>query len=69
MFSQILKLIPRTEFEALVKKTKAEYAAKGLSSWAQFVAMLFCQLGAGAFVARDRGRLEELRRQARAPGH
>jgi Transposase DDE domain/Domain of unknown function (DUF4372) len=45
MFSQILKLIPRTEFEALVKKTKAEYAAKGLSSWAQFVAMLFCQLG------------------------
>lgn len=45
MFSQILKLIPRLEFEALVKKTKAEYAAKGLSSWAQFVAMLFCQLG------------------------
>src|ERR1700756_2699840 len=45
MFSQILKLIPRTEFEALVKKTKAEYAAKGLSSWAQFVAMMFCQLG------------------------
>ena len=45
MFSQLLKLIPRTEFEALVKKHKAEYAAKGLSSWAQFVAMLFCQLG------------------------
>jgi hypothetical protein len=45
MFSQILKLIPRVEFEALVKKTRAEYAAKGLSSWAQFVAMLFCQLG------------------------
>lgn len=45
MFSQILKLIPRLEFEALVKKSKAEYAAKGLTSWAQFVAMLFCQLG------------------------
>ena len=45
MFSQLLKLIPRTEFEALVKKTGAEYAAKGLSSWAQCVAMLFCQLG------------------------
>jgi Domain of unknown function (DUF4372)/Transposase DDE domain len=45
MFSQLLKLIPRTEFEALVRKHKAEYAAKGLSSWAQFVAMLFCQLG------------------------
>jgi hypothetical protein len=45
MFSQILKLIPRLEFEALVKKTKAEYAAKGFSSWGQLVAMLFCQLG------------------------
>jgi hypothetical protein len=45
MFSQLLKLIPRLEFEALVKKTGAEYAAKGLTSWAQCVAMLFCQLG------------------------
>lgn len=45
MFSQLLKLIPRLEFEALVKKTGAEYGAKGLSSWAQCVAMLFCQLG------------------------
>lgn len=45
MFSQILKLIPRTDFERLVKETKAERCAKGLSSWSQFVAMLFCQLG------------------------
>jgi hypothetical protein len=45
MFSQILKLIPRPEFERLVKQTGAEYRAKGLSSWSQFVAMLFCQLG------------------------
>jgi Domain of unknown function (DUF4372)/Transposase DDE domain len=45
MFSQILKLFPRIEFEQLVKQTRAEYAAKGLSSWSQFVAMLFCQLG------------------------
>jgi hypothetical protein len=45
MFSQILKLIPRIEFEQLVKQTGAEYASKGLSSWSQFVAMLFCQLG------------------------
>jgi len=45
MFSQILKLIPRLEFEALVKKTKAEYAAKGFSSWGQLVSMMFCQLG------------------------
>jgi hypothetical protein len=45
MFSQILKLIPRIDFESLVKKTKAEYAAKGFSSWSQLVSMLFCQLG------------------------
>lgn len=45
MFSQILKLIARLEFEKLVRDTGAERAAKGLSSWSQFVAMMFCQLG------------------------
>jgi hypothetical protein len=45
MFSQILRLIPRTEFEHMVKRTGAERAAKGFSSWGQLVAMLFCQLG------------------------
>lgn len=45
MFSQILKLIPRTDFERIVKETGAEYRSKGLSSWNQFVGMLFCQLG------------------------
>jgi hypothetical protein len=45
MFSQILKLIPRIDFERIVRETGAEYRSKGLSSWSQFVAMLFCQLG------------------------
>lgn len=45
MFSQILKLIPRLDFERMVKQTKSEYACKGLTSWSQFVAMMFCQLG------------------------
>ncbi len=45
LFSQILKLIPRTNFERIVKETGAEYGSKGLSSWSQFVGMLFCQLG------------------------
>jgi uncharacterized protein DUF4372/DDE family transposase len=45
MFSQILKLFPRIEFESLVRKTKAERHSRGFSSWDQFVAMLFCQLG------------------------
>jgi IS4 transposase len=52
MFSQILKLFPRIEFEQLVKETGAEYRAKGLSSWTQFVAMVFCQLG-GAHSLRE----------------
>jgi len=45
MFSQILQLFPRIEFEKLVKETAAERHAKGFSSWGQFIAMLFCQLG------------------------
>ena len=45
MFSQLLKLFPRTEFQALVKRTHAERHARGFTCWGQFVAMLFCQLG------------------------
>ena len=45
MFSQILKLFPRAEFQALVKRTYAERHARGFTCWGQFVAMLFCQLG------------------------
>lgn len=52
MFSQMLKLIPRIEFERLVRETGAEYGAKGLSSWSQFVAMLFIQL-ARAYSLRE----------------
>ena len=45
MFSQLLTLFPRTEFQALVKRTHAERHARGFTCWGQFVAMLFCQLG------------------------
>ena len=45
MFSQILKVFPRLEFEAAVKQARAERHARGFSSWDQFVAMIFCQLG------------------------
>jgi hypothetical protein len=45
IFSQILRLFPRAEFDALVVKHKAERHARGFSCWGQFVAMLFCQLG------------------------
>jgi len=45
IFSQLLKLFPRLEFEALVQQHKGERHARGFSCWDQFVAMLFCQLG------------------------
>jgi len=45
MFSQLLKLFPRAEFQGLVTRTLAERHARGFTCWGQFVAMLFCQLG------------------------
>jgi hypothetical protein len=45
MFSQILQLFPRSDFQMLVKETKAERHARGFSCWNQFVSMMFCQLG------------------------
>ncbi len=45
IFSQLLQLFPRTEFEQAVKSTRAERHARGFSCWGQFVAMLFCQMG------------------------
>lgn len=43
LFSQILKIIPTTEFLSAVRQTRAERHAKGFSCWSQAVAMLFCQ--------------------------
>jgi hypothetical protein len=45
IFSQLLQLFPRAEFERAVKDHRAERHARGFTSWGQFVAMLFCQLG------------------------
>src|SRR5580700_8226162 len=45
IFSQVLKLFSRGEFEKAVKEHKAERHARGFTSWGQFMAMLFCQLG------------------------
>ncbi len=45
IFSQLLQLFPRLEFQHMVKETRAEHHAKGFTCWGQFVAMLFCQLG------------------------
>jgi hypothetical protein len=45
IFSQVLKLFSRGDFEQAVKEHKAERHARGFTSWGQFMAMLFCQLG------------------------
>ena len=45
IFSQLLKLFPRSDFEKAVTKHRANHAAKGFDCWTQFVSMLFCQLG------------------------
>jgi len=40
LFSQILSVISRRDFERHVRDLQAERAAKGFSCWDQFVAML-----------------------------
>jgi diacylglycerol kinase len=45
IFSQILRFIPRTIFESAVQKHQTEKHAKGMTSWSQFIALLFCHLG------------------------
>lgn len=44
ILSQMLKMFSRYEFQKAVFETKAEYHARGFSSWNHFVAMLFGQL-------------------------
>ena len=51
-FQQILKLIPRSEFDKLVAKHATERHARGFDSWSHYVAMLYSQFG-GAQSLRD----------------
>jgi len=44
ILGQMLQMFPRYEFQKAVSETKAEYHARGFSSWNHFVAMLFGQL-------------------------
>ena len=45
IFSQLLQLFPRIEFQQAVRETRAGRHARGFTCWGQFVVMLFCQLG------------------------
>lgn len=44
LFSQLLSVVNRHQFERRVRESGAERASKGFSCWSQFVAMMFCQL-------------------------
>ena len=44
IFSQLLRVVDRMQFAALVRKHGAERHAKGFDCWRQFASMLFCQL-------------------------
>ena len=44
LLGQMLQMFPRFEFQKAVSETKAEYHARGFSSWNHFVAMFFGQL-------------------------
>jgi len=45
IFSQLLQLFSRLEFQSAVTATKAERHMRGFTCRGQFVRMLFCQLG------------------------
>ena len=45
IFSQVLQLFSRHDFQKAVEVNKGERHARGFRCWDQFVAMLFCQLG------------------------
>jgi hypothetical protein len=67
VFQQILKLVPRGEFQQLADQHGSDRRSKGFSSWSQFVAMIFCQLGRAQSLreieqglASAEGRLQQL---------
>ena len=67
IFSQILGLFSRYEFETAVRKHQAERHARGFTCWGQFVAMLFCQLGRAQSL-RESGSLFHSRARSVARG-
>ena len=65
IFSQLLKLFPRAEFEQAVRQHRGERHARGFTCWGQFVAMLFCQLGRAQSLSQ--GKLRHLGLSAAPP--
>ena len=68
IFSQLLQLFPRTEFQQAVQETRAERHARGFTCWGQFVAMLFCQLGRAHSLREMTGGLRSCERKLKHLG-
>ena len=68
IFSQMLQLFSRTEFERAVVEHRAERHARGFSCWGQFVAMLFCHLGRAQSLREICGGLAASEGKFAAPG-
>jgi hypothetical protein len=45
IFAQIVNFVPRTLFEAAVEQHQADKHTKGMTTWTQFIALMFCHLG------------------------
>ncbi len=50
LFSQLLHLLDRNDFDRLVKKHSADKFTKGINSWTHLVSMLFCHLAKASSV-------------------
>lgn len=45
IFGQMLKFFPRAVFEGSVRQHQSDKHSKGMTSWSQFIALMFCHLG------------------------
>lgn len=50
LFSQLLHLLDRTEFDKVVRKHKTDKYQKGINSWTHLVSMVFCHLAKSSSV-------------------
>lgn len=46
LFAQLIQLLPRAEFQHIATKYNTDKASKGVSTWDQFIAMIFAQMAA-----------------------
>ena len=53
VFAQVLKLVPRHEFESLARKHKSGRMSRSMTRWGQFVAMGMAQLTGRCSLSRE----------------